>query len=240
MNNILGAKGGDGYGIIDVADTLGHKNSYIDYLHKLALEQVGVCNATDVVLDFGCGIGRLSHWLGDKCSRVYGIDIGKEVLSIAAQHNARANVIYQVYDGETIPFAESSFDVILLVGVFHRKSIFPEDKLARILGEFYRVLKPNGRIIMIGSMYGRRQSPSYRREEILTHFAKQNLTCTSHYPIRKGRTPLLYMIRYGLIPPRFIPRLAQHELSKRRHEHEAFYDYKDYLFCFEKKTGVGT
>lgn len=236
MDNILSAKGGDGYGIIDDTDTRGHKNSYIDYLHKLALEQAGVFNATDVVLDFGCGIGRLSHWLGDRCSMVYGLDVGKEVLSIAAQHNARANVIYQAYDGETIPFAESSFDVILFVMVLHRKSIFSEEKLARILGEFHRVLKPNGRIIMIENVYGRPQSRCYRREEILAHFAKQNLICTAHYPIRKGHTLLLYMIRYGLIPPRFIPRLAQYEINKRRNEHEAYYDYKDYLFCFEKKT----
>jgi hypothetical protein len=45
---------------------------------------------------------------------------------------------------------------------------------------------------------------------------------------------VLYLIRLGLILPRFFPRLAQYELDKQRHEREAYLDYKDYLFHFEK------
>jgi len=43
------------------------------------------------------------------------------------------------------------------------------------------------------------------------------------------------MILLGLIPASLFPRLAEYELDKRRHEREAYFDYKDYLFRFEKE-----
>jgi SAM-dependent methyltransferase len=234
--DILSTKDADGYGILDAADKLGYKNSYIDYLQKLALEQEGAFRSTDIVLDFGCGVGRLCSWLASRCSKVYGIDTDIKMLTLAAEHNARPNVIYQVYEGETIPFAPSSFDVILCAfGGVLQKHIFPEQKFAHLLGELSRVLKIPGTIIAIEHVYGRAPSWHYQREELLAHFAQHGLVCTSHYPIRKGHWPVLYLIRSGLIPPRLFPRLAQHELGKRRHEREAFLDYKDYLFRFEKK-----
>jgi len=70
---------------------------------------------------------------------------------------------------------------------------------------------------------------------LLAHFTRHGLICTSHYPLRKGHWPILYMIRLGLVPARLFSRLAQYELDKRRHEREAYLDYKDYLFRFEKK-----
>ena len=104
-----------------------------------------------------------------------------------------------------------------------------------MLGELHRVLKTPGVLVTIEHVYGREQSECYQREELLTHCARQGLICTSCYPIRKGHWPMLYMIRLGLISPGLFPRLAQYELDKRRHEKEAYLDYKDYLFRFEKK-----
>src|SRR5712664_1915592 len=100
MDHTLRAKDADGYGMLDAADKHGYKNAYIDYLQKLALDQGGAFKPTDVVLDFGCGVGRLCSWLASRCIQVYGIDVGTEVLGLAAQYHARANVIYQAYDGE--------------------------------------------------------------------------------------------------------------------------------------------
>ena len=234
MNHIFSTTDADGYGILDAADKRGSKNAYIDYLQKLALAREDVCKPTDVVLDFGCGIGRFCAWLASRCSQVYGIDVNIEGLKLAAEHNARANVVYQAYHGETIPFAQSYFNVILCVGVLHKR-IFPEAKLTRILGELCRVLKTPGTVIAIEHVYGRAQAWNYQREELLAHFGRYGLVCTSHYPIRKGHWPILYMIRLGLVPASLFPRLAQYELDKRGHERGVSLDYKDYLFHFEKK-----
>jgi SAM-dependent methyltransferase len=230
----LSAKDADGYGILDAADQQGYKNAYIDYLQKLALDQEGVFKSTDVVLDFGCGVGRLSSWLAGRCRQVYGIDVGTELLALAAQHHIRANLHYQAYDGKTIPFAQAYFDAILCVRVLNKR-ILPGQELSRVGGELYRTLKAPGVLVAIEHVYGREQPECYQREELLATFAQNGLRCTSHYPIRRGHWPVLYLIRFGLIPPRFFPWLARYELGKRRHETATYFDYKDYLFCFEKK-----
>ena len=167
---------------------------------------------------------------------VNGIDTGTEVLRLAVQYNTQPNVVYQGYDGETLPFPPSYFNAILCVfGGVLQKHVFPEEQLTRIVGELQRVLKTPGRIVAIEHVYGRTPVGHYQREELLTLFARHGLVCTSHYPIRKGHWPLLYMIRLGLIPASLFPRLAEYELDKRRHEREAYFDYKDYLFRFEKE-----
>lgn len=234
MDYIFSARDGDGYGILDAADKRGYKNSYIDYLQKLVLDREGAFKPTDVVLDFGCGVGRLCAWLASRCRQVYGIDTGLEVLKLAAKHNHRVNVVYQAYDGATLPFDQSSFNAILCVGVL-QKRIFPEEKLSHILGEFHRVLKTPGTVVAIEHVYGRTQAWSYQREAMLAHFAQHGLVCTSHYPIRKGHWPVLYLMRWGLIRPSLLPCLAQYELDTRRREKEAYFDYKDYLFRFVKR-----
>jgi len=234
MDHTLRAKDADGYGMLDAADKHGYKNAYIDYLQKLALDQEGAFKPTDVVLDFGCGVGRLCSWLASRCNQVYGIDVGTEVLGLATQYHARANIIYQAYDGETIPFAQAYFNAILCVRVLNKR-ILPGEKFVRILREFHRILKTPGVLVAIEHVYGREQSECYQREALLTNLAHHGLICTSHYPIRKGHWPVLYLIRLGLIPPSFFPRLARYELNKQRQEGEAALDYKDYLFRFEKK-----
>jgi len=234
MNRIFNTSDMDGYGILDAADKRGYKNFYIDYLQKLALDREGAFKTTDVVLDFGCGIGRLCPWLASRCRQVYGIDRDIELLRLATEHNTRPHVAYQDYDGETIPFPQSYFNAILCVGVL-QKRIWSDKQLTHILGEFHRILKTPGTVVAIEHVYGKSHVWSYQREELLAHFARHDLVCTAHYPIRRGHWPVLYLIRWGFIPLNFLPRLAQYELNKQRSETEAYLDYKDYLFRFEKK-----
>ena len=234
MDPTLSVKDADGYAMLDAADTHGYKNAYIDYVQKLAMDQEEAFKATDIVLDFGCGVGRLSSWLAGRCRRVYGIDVATDLLGLAAQYHARTNVLYQAYDGRTIPFAQAYFDAILCVRVLNRR-ILPEENFDWALGELHRILKAPGVLIALEHVYGRAQLECYQREELLAHFARHGLICTSHYPIRNGRWPVLYLIRLGLVSARFFPRLAQYELSKRRCGRETFLDYQDYLFRFEKK-----
>jgi len=234
MDSTLSVKDADGYGMLDAADKHGYKNAYIDYLQKLALDREAAFKPADVVLDFGCGVGRLSSWLAGRCRRVYGIDVEADLLRLAAQYHTGANVLYQAYDGKTIPFAQAYFDAILCVRVLNKR-ILPGENFDWALGELHRILKAPGVLIAIEHVYGREQSKCYQREELLASFARHGLICTSDYPIRKGHWPVLYLIRLGLISPGFFPLLAQYELGKRRHEREACLDYKDYLFRFEKK-----
>jgi SAM-dependent methyltransferase len=234
MEHLFSTTDTEGYGMLDAADKRGAKNRYIDHLQKLALERADVFKPGNVVLDFGCGVGRLSVWLAQQGCKVYGIDVGTDLLCLAKTYNAHANLEYQLFDGETIAFSEGSFDAILCVRILNRR-ILPDQKLAPMIAEFDRVLKASGIVVALEPVYGREHPLCYRREELLSTFEHYGFICPTSYPIRKGHWPILYLMRWGLIPPKFFQRLAWYELEKRRHEAEALLDYKDYLFCFEKK-----
>lgn len=239
MNNLASIRDADGYGMLDASDKRGHKNTYIDYVQKLALDQEGAFRADDVILDFGCGVGRFCSWLSHRSRRIYGVDTSREMLALAAQYNARQNVLYQMYDGYTLPFPQSCFDAALCVfgGVLH-KHLFPEKHFSHLIGELARVVKTPGTIIAVEHVYRKAKRGYYQREEFIAHFTQHDFHCSTYYPVRRGHWPLLYLIRWGLIPHRLFPQLARYELRKRRHEREAYFDYKDYLFRFEKKGGT--
>ena len=87
------------------------------------------------LLDFGCG-SKPYKMLFD-VSEYIGTDI--EV----SGHDHRNEDIDVYYDGKSLPFADESFDSIFSSEVFEH--IF---NLPRILDELYRVLKPNGYMLL--------------------------------------------------------------------------------------------
>jgi len=95
------------------------------------------------VLDFGCGVGRLSRALATRFERVHGIDISAPMIEqarrlVGAQH---ANCEFTVSSERTLPFAPGTFDALMSnIVLQHMPS-----KLARsYISEFVRVLKPGG------------------------------------------------------------------------------------------------
>ena len=54
----------------------------------LMLDMVGLeIGPGETVLDIGCGVGRLTRALAARAGHVYGIDVSREMLRLAAQHN---------------------------------------------------------------------------------------------------------------------------------------------------------
>ena len=60
---------------IDPGDSRGHKNCYIDLLQKMALEEMLDLNGDEIVLDFGCGSGRISYWIAPMVKSVLGLEV---------------------------------------------------------------------------------------------------------------------------------------------------------------------
>ncbi|MBN1634823.1 MAG: class I SAM-dependent methyltransferase [Ignavibacteria bacterium] len=100
------------------------------------------------ILDVGCATGRLLGTLSlAGAKNLYGTDIAPNILKKVKEKAKKQNIDIdlKVSDAEiNIPWADNRFDVITLTGVYHH-FINPE----KALREMYRVLKKNGRLIII-------------------------------------------------------------------------------------------
>ncbi len=99
------------------------------------------------LLDLGTGSGRMLILLGERVRRAVGIDLSREMLSVARANIERAGLQRhcQVRQGDLyqLPLPGESFDVALVHHVLHHL----EDPAAAI-AEAARVLRPGGRLIV--------------------------------------------------------------------------------------------
>jgi SAM-dependent methyltransferase len=217
---------------IDPADRKGLKNYYIDLLQKMALEEVLELKGDEIVMDFGCGRGRIAYWIAPKVKKVVGLEITREMIDLAERHRTAENVEFMVYDGVRFPVVPYPFDIILSLWVLQ---YMEGEKLKRTVSELAQHLREDGKLCLIEQAS---DNPKVRRpkvEEYLQAFKESKLECLRYYPIRSGRWWLLYLIRYGLIPKNWFSRIAHDELLKRRRERGRIHVYKDFLFLLKKE-----
>ena len=93
------------------------------------------------VLDVGCGLGTWARFLRERGHRVHGVDFSVPLLS-RARGWAGSDVQVCAATATHLPFKEDSFDVLFSWGVIEHDENGPTDAL----GEFARVLKPDGAI----------------------------------------------------------------------------------------------
>lgn len=95
------------------------------------------------LLDVGCGPGLLLAMLADSPElKLAGLDIAPEMVRIATERlHTRAEI--KLGDAESLAWEDASFDYIFCVNSFHH---YPNPK--RVLSEFHRVLKPDGRLVI--------------------------------------------------------------------------------------------
>ncbi len=105
-------------------------------------------NYGDKVLDYGCGNGRLLNILEDKKIYYYGIDISQKLIDLAQKKYASERVIFKKIkpDEKNIPFLDNYFDVIYVIASLHH--IPGKQHRDDIVRDFYRILKPNGYIVV--------------------------------------------------------------------------------------------
>jgi SAM-dependent methyltransferase len=96
------------------------------------------------VLDVGCGTGTIAIALArDHGCSVVGVDAAPDMVAVAEAKEAR-DVQFQVGLAEELPFAQGTFERVLMRSVVHhvdRPRAFPEAR---------RVLVPGGRIVLEG------------------------------------------------------------------------------------------
>jgi SAM-dependent methyltransferase len=98
----------------------------------------------DVVLDIGCGVGRLTRVLAERAAHVHAIDVSAEMLEQARDLNAHlTNVTWHHGDGTTLhPIEDSSVDAVVSHVVFQH---IPDPQVTLgYVREMGRVLRPGG------------------------------------------------------------------------------------------------
>lgn len=99
-------------------------------------------------LDVGTGTGELALKLAEKVdgSEVIGIDFCEQMLDIARRKSEKKkckNVLFIQARGEDLPFSNNYFDGIITGFVMRHLNI------EEALKEIFRVLKPNGRLVIL-------------------------------------------------------------------------------------------
>lgn len=122
----------------------------------------------ETCLDFGCGIGRILHFLSKRFRLVYGYDISKAHLAIAEEQLSRMGIanyklhhLQQISDLEALPAVDVIFSVIVLQ---HN----PPPVIGYAVKSFLNALNPGGVAYF--------QIPTYQNDYqfILEDYLKEN------------------------------------------------------------------
>jgi len=98
------------------------------------------------VLDVGCWSGQYEMLAKDYVKNIVGIDPGKEAIKFANKNLSKyKNITFRVGRAEKLEFSNNSFDTVVMLAVLEHLPINSEKKA---LEEIYRVLKPNGYLIL--------------------------------------------------------------------------------------------
>lgn len=133
-------------------DTDRFGNSYGQFIERQERQVLDrLLNKEETIIDLACGSGRLLNYA------TFGVDGSSEMVRIA--NSKFPDKVVYLSDAETLPFQDSSVDVII---TFHFFMHLDEAKISNILAECHRVLRPGGRIIFDFPSKKRRRLFNYK------------------------------------------------------------------------------
>lgn len=127
----------------DDAATLGQA------LHRMTVkvtDTLGLCSG-EHLLDAGCGTGETAAYLAAQGVRVTGLTISGFEASAGRRRAVGKKVADRVHidqgDYHHLPYADGTFDAVLAL-----ESLQNASDVSAVLAEFYRVLRPGGRLTL--------------------------------------------------------------------------------------------
>ncbi|MFZ7101882.1 MAG: class I SAM-dependent methyltransferase [Peptococcaceae bacterium] len=146
---------------------------------KIILENAPVSGAEDKlnVLDIGTGPGFFPIILGEEGHHVTGIDLTENMVECAARNAKREKVKVNLLtmDCHNMNFADESFDLLIC-----RNLTWTLDNPEKAYQEWYRVLRPGGRMLIFDAcwylhLYDEERNRAYQKkeEEILQKYGRR-------------------------------------------------------------------
>ncbi len=120
------------------------------------------------VLDVGCGSGHDAKHFSNLGARVSGIDISARSIEMA---RASVNGTFLVADMHTLPFADSTFDVVTSWYALQAAT-----DTQRVLDEMFRVAKPGGTIVYLAKHPIRSMLEGYVNDGLANYFSGETVT----------------------------------------------------------------
>ena len=97
---------------------------------------------SDRALDFGCGVGRVSHALGIRFRHVDGLDVSSTMIETARRiHAHRSGLSFHLGTSGSLPFESQTFDLVYSRLVLQH---MPSEIAIPYVSEFVRILAPTG------------------------------------------------------------------------------------------------
>ena len=99
----------------------------------------------DLILDAGCGYGRVAARLLSKKAQMIGVDISRQMIKYC-NRDLQGEFAGAIADIQNLPFREGSFDKIVCVGV-----LVHVESPRQVIQECARVLKPGGFFVTVNN-----------------------------------------------------------------------------------------
>ena len=109
-----------------------------------------VTNRNAVVLDVGCGDGRIAGYLAQHSKKVFALDPDKACVKSAKEANEQKNLYFQVGRGEALCFGPASFDSVLFCQSLHHVATQYQSAALQGAGS---VLLEGGRLTIVEPVY---------------------------------------------------------------------------------------
>lgn len=216
-----------GINLADPRDRLGIKSAYITDLQIRALRQM-LGESPGRVLDLGCGFGRTTGSLAGLGWDVVGAEPSVRVLRHARAYHPSVSFVAAALP--KLPFPKGAFDTVLLINVVRSLHLLG---IKDIIGGAADLLDTEGRLVVLDNV--RPEHPDYVEEGWLVEFLREHgLSLELRRAIRASRWPLIYAIRYGLVPRILLPWLIRWELHRMSKAGRPRFGYHNVVFVFRR------